>query len=377
MANATRTIVFFSRYLPSMGGIENFTHSLAIKLNQQGNKVIVVTTDGEPGIFREKGIDVFRLKKLSLLNGRYPIPFSMGLRKKLISMIGDASDISIVINGRYYILSNIGAHIANSMGITPILIDHSSSFITIKPAILSLPLKAAEIYTTKALMRYKIAFYGVSKMSSKWLSSFGIESHGEITNAIDADAFEAQASDRVFLEKNHRLVITYAGRLIEEKGVLEVADLAAKFPDSIDVMVAGSGPLCNLISNLAEKYDNLHYFGRLNHPDLAALLKQTDVFCFPSKYPEGLPTCLLEAAACKCALITTVNGGTEEIIPDPSCGFILTSSDPVELDTLISHLIEEPGICDNCGINISRHVRLSFSWDQAASRLIEACEKAD
>lgn len=45
------------------------------------------------------------------------------------NLFDNASSISIIINSRYYVLSIIGAHIASSIDVTPIVIDRSSSYI--------------------------------------------------------------------------------------------------------------------------------------------------------------------------------------------------------------------------------------------------------
>lgn len=372
MNTQTKTIVFFSRYLPSMGGIENFTQSLSHELRRQGHNVIIVTTDGKPGIAKENGVIVLRLRSIELLGGRYPVPLSINVRKKIKSIIGVSTCINVVINSRFYPLSLIGASFASSMGVKPILIDHSSSYIKAKSKMVSKTFEIADKLMTNVLNRYPIDYYGVSKMSSRWLTSFGIQSKGEISNAIDAESFIKQSSGHVFINNESLLSITYAGRLIEEKGVLTVANLAQRFPGVVEVYIAGSGPLEAQIKLESKKVDNLHFLGRLSHPDLASLLIQSDVFCFPSTYGEGLPTCLLEAAACKCALITTVNGGTEEIIPSSSYGFILKSEESEELNTLVGQFIQNPNLYKSCAIEVYKHVLSSFSWNQTAHSLLQA-----
>lgn len=372
MDSPVKTIAFFSRYLPSMGGIENFTQSLSHELRQQGHNVVIVTTDGKPGTTKENGVIVLRLRSVGLLGGRYPVPLSINVKKKIESIVGITTCVNVVINSRFYLLSLIGASFASSIGVKPILIDHSSSYIKAKSKIVSKTFELADKLMTRALNRYPIDYYGVSKMSSRWLNNFGIQSKGEISNAIDAGSFIKQSSGHVFVNSTGLLSITYAGRLIEEKGVLSVANLAQSFPGVVDVYIAGSGPLESQIKLQSSKVDNLHFLGRLSHPDLASLLIQTDIFCFPSTYGEGLPTCLLEAAACKCALITTVNGGTEEIIPSSSYGFILKSEESEELSTLVGHLIQNPDLYKSCAIEVYKHVLASFSWNQTAHSLLQA-----
>ena len=37
--------------------------------------------------------------------------------------------------------------------------------------------------------------------------------------------------------------------------------------------------------------------GRLQFEEIVSLLGQADIYCFPTDYPEGFPTVVLEAAA--------------------------------------------------------------------------------
>ncbi len=64
--------------------------------------------------------------------------------------------------------------------------------------------------------------YAVSKKASAWLSHFGIASAGELPNAIDADQYAANASQRDFRAELRipadALLVASAGRLIPEKG---------------------------------------------------------------------------------------------------------------------------------------------------------------
>ena len=381
MNTPERTIVFFTRYIPSMGGIENFTHSLATTLVNKNIDTIVITTDGEPGLQIEEGIETLRLPKIEMLDGRYPIPNLLLARKRIMECLDGRINaglrVNIVINSRFYILSLMGASIAKQHGIKPILLDHSSSYITSSSKIVSTALKHADIFTTKLLNQFPINYYGVSQKSAHWLNNFGIKAKGVITNAIDAEAFVKQSSTKVFKVNGQKLVVSYAGRLIKEKGALKVAKLASRFPDEIEVFIAGSGPLAATVKQMSEEQKNLHFVGRLSHPDLSSLLIQTDIFCFPSTYGEGLPTCLLEAAACKCLLITTENGGTKEIIPDSDHGIVLKNAEYGEIEKTIKEILDDPQLINPIVQREFEHVSTNFSWEKVSSDLLLACSNND
>lgn len=60
----SRYVLFSALYPPHMGGIENFTYSLAHALVERGNEVLVVTNDTNglgAGITDEDGVGVLRL----------------------------------------------------------------------------------------------------------------------------------------------------------------------------------------------------------------------------------------------------------------------------------------------------------------------------
>ena len=65
--------------------------------------------------------------------------------------------------------------------------------------------------------------------------------------------------------------------------------------------------------------------------NIVALLKETDIFCLPTVFPEGLPTSVLEAIACKCFVITTDRGGSKEVIINRDYGIIMNSNESEEV----------------------------------------------
>ncbi|MEG2054336.1 MAG: glycosyltransferase, partial [Oscillospiraceae bacterium] len=71
------TFCFFSaQYLPTVGGVERYTNSLAKKLVQRGHKAIVVTSAicGQPKEeISPEGIKIYRLPVFPLMGGRFPV----------------------------------------------------------------------------------------------------------------------------------------------------------------------------------------------------------------------------------------------------------------------------------------------------------------
>ena len=121
---------------------------------------------------------------------------------------------------------------------------------------------------------------------------------------------------------------------------------------------------------------NIYLLGKLDSKDIAALLKQSDVFCLPTR-SEGFSTSLLEAAACYTTPIITNVGGVPEMIPSEKYGIILKSQSSEEVASAITMLKESPKRLNAMSKQIGERVRIFFSWQRTADLLIAACKNAN
>jgi glycosyltransferase involved in cell wall biosynthesis len=78
-----------------------------------------------------------------------------------------------------------------------------------------------------------------------------------------------------------------------------------------------------------QKKGIIHYGGFAR--DVRPFLRQADCFVFPSFYHEGIPRCLLEAAAMEVPIITSFNTGCKEVVLEGVNGFLATPNQPAEL----------------------------------------------
>jgi len=78
-----------------------------------------------------------------------------------------------------------------------------------------------------------------------------------------------------------------------------------------------------------QKKGIIHYGGFAK--DVRPFLRQADCFVFPSFYHEGIPRCLLEAAAMEVPIITSVNTGCKEVVLEGVNGFLVVPNDAAGL----------------------------------------------
>ena len=107
------------------------------------------------------------------------------------------------------------------------------------------------------------------------------------------------------------------------------------------------------------------------------MLQESDAFCFPTSYAEGMPTNLLEAGACGNALVVTNTGGTEEIVPDVSHGIVLENVRPDTIAEALLRLYNNPTMLSQLKSNAQHHIETNFSWSKTADSVVRACQRAN
>lgn len=375
-------ICFFSAlYLPSLGGVETYTANLARELALKDMRVIVVTLDSHESkrVVSEQGIEVVRLPCCGLLGNRYPIAIKTKEYQSLWSWLENQHIDYVVVNTRFYPHSREGLSFARAKEITPILIEHGSAHLTLGNPLVDAGVQLVEHTITATERQFHASHWAVSSKASQWLSHFGIESCGELSNSINADAYVNSASSRNFrAEFNlpaNTFIVAFAGRLVSEKGILELAQAVQEWNEYTPfvVLAAGDGPLREKLQAYENEYFQL--LGRLESGDVAALLAQANVMCLPSR-SEGFATSLLEAAACNTPVITTDIGGTDELIPNATYGTIIPNRNPATIRHALEEAVRNPQRIKNQGIQAGKLARSTYSWEKTAQRVLEACQKA-
>ena len=358
--------IFSSLYLPHVGGVEKYTNGLAEELSKRGNRVIIITCNTEKieQASKENGIEVIRIPCVSLIQGRYPIPRLFQLHK-IFKLLKNIQIDNIIINNRFYILSLLAARFSYRQGVHNLLIEHGSQYLTLNNVFLDKIIQLYEHSITKLIKRYINQFVGVGNASAKWLSTFNIKSNKVLYNAVMPVSFVGKKNNEV-------ITITYIGRLLKEKGVLDILEVYGEVQSmgyKVKLVVGGEGPVEKQVKETALRVKNIEYLGKLTSLEVQEALRKTDIFLLPTRSEGGLATALLEAGMQGCAIIASDIPANKEIIDNGENGVLVKYNSNVELKQAIIELIKSPDIRKKYGECIRNKVMNMFSWNITVNEL--------
>lgn len=374
---AKKICIFSAHYFPYLGGVERYTYHLAKELKKKGDQVIIVTSNDARLKAYEwmDGILVLRMPCINLLAGRFPITKPnreyFKLRRKLMRIVFDL----VIVNTRFYPHSVDGLLLARKQKAKSILIDHGTSHMTIGSPFWDKLGNFYEHGITAVEKRLCQDFYGVSAASGHWLKHFGIVPRGTLYNAVDKGQIEELLRNPVRdFRKDCRIpadgiVVTYTGRLVREKGILNLIEAVKRCRryQQLYLLIAGDGEELPQVRERAS--DHIIPLGQLPFAEVAALLQQTEIYCLPTDYPEGFPTALLEAAAAGCYLITTSRGSSQELILDDSYGMIMDNNRIGTITKALNMAAERPKYRLKAAQRAKERVFQLFTWDKTAEQV--------
>jgi glycosyltransferase involved in cell wall biosynthesis len=150
---------------------------------------------------------------------------------------------------------------------------------------------------------------------------------------VDADFYAPGPADglraRLGLEG---LVLGYVGRLVPEKGILDLVEAAATFRGPACLLLVGDGPLARAARERAASLDlRLVHVPAVPHDSVRDHLRAMDVLVLPSRdtagWREQFGHVLIEAMACEVPVVGSDAGAIPEVIGDAGLLFPQGSRD--------------------------------------------------
>lgn len=371
-------ICFFStQYLPTPGGVERYTWNLARRCVAAGHRALVVTASlpGLPPRERDAdGIEIFRLPSWPVMGGRFPVRKPFADTKELWAQGIDFA----VIQTRMYPQSIWAARQCKRRGIPALVIDHSTGYMMQGGAggVLG---RWYEHAACGLIRRCGFPFYGVSGDVCRWLETFGITAVGRLPNAVDPAELDALAQVNTAEDWRVRLgvpeggkLVAFVGRLIPEKGALRLAQAVQELPGCV-LAVAGTGPEETALQAMGGR---IHVLGALPHPQIVQLLAQADAYCLPTEYAEGFPTTLLEAAACRCPIVTSRTAGTDELLPGNDYAVFLDDTKPETIRDRLQEVLQDEAASAARAEKAYQNLCAHFTWQSVFATMMEVIKQS-
>jgi glycosyltransferase involved in cell wall biosynthesis len=177
-------------------------------------------------------------------------------------------------------------------------------------------------------------------------------------------------------------VIAFAGRIVREKGVIELLDafgkLRARHGARVELLVAGNVRDSDDPANEKAVYgraavarmqtmDGVRYAGSLHPSQMHDFLLAADVFALPSLWDDPFPTVMLEAAAAGLPIVAAARGGVTEFLA--GCDAFAFLSRPEDADALAAALeryVSSPTDAQAAGRWLRARIEAEFSWQRVA-----------
>ncbi len=364
-------IIVASHYPPHVGGIESYTQSLAQEFLKKKYIISIVTTNTSFSEFKtaEDGIQVYRLSSFQLLNKRFPLPYSVSQLVHIGIQVFKPG-ATCIIQTRFFPLSLIAGIICQLRSISCIVVEHGSGHFTY-PSIITT--KIASLYehviTALLTMIAQPTYVTVSQAAADWLLHFKLKAKKIVGNGVAICHPElVSGSHRKGMLKQVQhddKTIMYAGRLIKEKGIHELIEgftLFSKTHTGYRLIIAGDGELATELINKSAHNPSIVYTGALSHQETLNWMQHASVYIHPSYYPEGLPTSLLEAGAFSVPVISSLAGGSVELITHMKTGYVLSEISPENIDKALTYMTTHQKETDDMGHRLYMLVKEQYNW---------------
>jgi len=362
------TILIFTGYFfPHLGGIEAYINGFTKQLVKKGYNPVIVTSNHQNLKDKEMidGVTIYRIPIFNIFKERYPIPKKNRVYKNILKELEQYNFKAIIVNTRFHLTSHIGAAYGKKHNIPVYLIEHGSNYVTLDNKFIDFFANNYERFLTWKIKNKISGFYGVSEACNKWLKRIKINASGVWYNAVE---YGQKVPKR---EKHTKINFIYAGRLIKQKGVLNVlnafSELEKKY-NNVHLFIAGNGPEYDSYFE-SFKSKNIEFLGKLDFQSLLKYYSLSDVLLYTPLWPEGLPSTILESGLMKLCVVVTNQGGICEIVNDEN-GIIVDGSEKSIYDAM-ELIVSNNKIAKNLSNKLYKDVKEKFSWEVVADKILK------
>jgi glycosyltransferase involved in cell wall biosynthesis len=359
-----RALIAAPFYPPHPGGIERYSGGVAAELCRRGWDVHVlhcIADDESPSPSGPSGerLHPLRARKVA---GRLPFPHVSRHNADVLREVRAMSFDFTLIQSHLFVSNLLAVRTATRE--RAVWLNHGSGHVPTGNPVTDRMVAAYEHLLAARLRTQVGAAGGVSEEAAAWLSHLRVHTDASVGNAV------AEVAPPRTGRRDGPLRVVYVGRLESGKGALDAVRLVDGLPASteIELTVVGSGTLLAQVEREARASTKpVVTTGAVPHEQVRAHVADADVFLYPSTYPEGFPTVLLEAGAAGCAVITYGVAGTRELLENGGGWRVSGSEDAA---ARLQTLADRPSDATAAGEALRRTIRTTYTWTSVVDRLL-------
>lgn len=166
---------------------------------------------------------------------------------------------------------------------------------------------------------------------------------------VDPDLFPFKGEGE--RRKQEKFVVGYVGRLVKEKGVLDLLEAVAGLPAKVHLRLVGEGELQPLLLQRSQELglqERVTLLPPVESTKVAAMLHELDTLVLPShttaNWKEQFGRILIEAMSCGVPVIGSSSGEIPNVISD--AGLIFPERKPKELQNILLCLLNQPELSE-------------------------------
>jgi len=367
-----RIVVFTTYFYPHIGGYEKNVEELFSRISKKPDyevDVVCFNSENTKSFERRNNLNIYRIDCWNILGGTYALP-KIGSLLNVKKKLEKNNYTAVSTQTRFFISSFLGFLFAKKNKAKLIHTERGTSFVKQGGFIVRAISYLVDQTMGRIIISNADVVTGVSQKACDFTKRLGAKEPVKVFNGVDTSVCK---KNQKIKKKEEKIVVTFVGRVVEAKGVqdLLIAVSDDEIRDKVFLKIVGSGNHLENLKGLAKKLDikNIEFLGNKKYLEVINILSGTDVFVNPS-YTEGLPTSVIEAGACKCAVIASDVGGTREIVDDNETGFIFKAKDVNRLKKLMVILIKDKKKRETFGNKLSVEIGRRFNWDEIVDQYL-------
>ena len=226
-------------------------------------------------------------------------------------------------------------------------------------------------------------FIAASEAIRQMLIADGVPAGKTVTVHEGIDVEHVDAAPAVNLHEalflpHHAPLVGNVGALVPHKGqryFIEAAHLVIRHQPDVRFVILGEGELREHLQRLVHEHRlEKHVLLPGFRTDILGCIKAFDLFVM-SSVTEGLGTSLLDAMACRKAIVATRTGGIPEVVLDGQNGLLVEPRDASALADAIGRLLADASRRDAMAATGDRMVRERFTVERMVAETASVYER--